>query len=173
VENPNWISRLVSAFGDVSPEERDQITACYREWLRLKETKLGRLARVLLPSAVDEKEAAVRQADPSQKRSIWLSDALHGRLEPLDQQAAAWAEYVLRGGRLSDEQREAAEQTREQVRGILGEAVATIPEKPTQDSLRLLASEVLQDIRFALNNGEGPMSFRLGHIARAVSREDE
>jgi hypothetical protein len=166
VDNSDWLNRIVTAFDAVSLEERTEIAASYREWLRRKEASLGKLARGLLPSLVDDKVTALRQADSSQKRSIWRSDALQARLEPLDRQAAAWAEHVLRGGSLSAEQRPAAEQAREQVQGILAEASATIPDKPTLDTLRFLGSEVLQDIRFALNDGEGPMSFRLGHLAR-------
>jgi hypothetical protein len=172
VEKPDWHDQIVAAFGGLSEKKAQEIAASYRHWLRLQEESLGPLTAAVLPGLVQDKVAALRRADASRRELIFRDDTLRCRLDPLDQRAAAWAQRVLRGGRLLDQERGAAEQALDQVQGILREAAATISDKRTLDSLRFLGSEVLQDFRFALNNGEGPMSLRLGRFADSIAEPD-
>lgn len=161
--NAEWVDRIVRAYGPLDVDE-SRLRDCYRALLMARREELGTLPEEMVEAVLDgivhEKCEEVSHAARPERVILYRADRLDVALAPLDRRAYAWASQVLRGRPLDPQQQREARRDLDQLRTLAGD-VLQLPE-PYQEALAERVSETQLDLIYALENGKGPMSLRLG-----------
>lgn len=140
------------------------VDAVYRRWISLRSASLGSLPAGLreevMSGLAGDRVAAISASTAAEKPMQLEYDRIWTELWPVDRHSEALARGVKQGHMLSDGDRAAAEADRARLASVTeGIQKLTPGLRPHFDEV---VSETMLDLAFALNNGAGPVSMRLG-----------
>lgn len=165
-------TRVAAAFDAASPAEQTALEELYRGWIAMRMqslTNLGSKAKEeVLERLISRKIESVSMAAGARRERIAAVDRLDVLLSPIEQQSEIWSRSIAGGARLSPDERAVARQFMRQVEWI-SEKYRELPSRP-EEAYLLRVSETMLDLNFALNEGNGATSLRLGKF-RSIGRK--
>lgn len=165
-------TRIAAAFDAASTAEQTALEELYRGWIAMRMqsiTNLGSRAKEeVLERLISRKIESISVAAGAWRERIAAVDRLDVLLSPIEQQSEIWSRPIAGGARLSPDEKAMARQLMRQVEWI-SEKYRELPSRP-EEAYPLRISETLLDLNYALNDGNGAMSLRLGKFY-SISRK--
>jgi hypothetical protein len=140
------------------------VDAVYQRWIKFKSQSLGNIPASLrdevMSGLVADRTRVIAGSLPEAKPMQLEYDRIWTELWPIDKQSEEFARTVKLHRRLSDEDRAALQADRKQL-SLLTARIEKLP-PDLQAHFNEAVSEATLDVAYAINDGDGPVSMRLG-----------
>jgi hypothetical protein len=161
--NATLLDRFEQAYHG-STVDQSAVKATYTQWIDFKLKDLGGLPGGIRDEVVSgmvaERARAIAAVRPEARPAQLTYDRIWTELWPIDKASEALAQLVKEEHTLSDQDR-ATLQADQQRLAQLKTDIRTLP-PDLQHHFGEAVSETMLDLAYALHNGSGPMSMRLG-----------
>jgi hypothetical protein len=161
--NETLLDRFAQAYKG-STVDPTAVDAVYQRWIEFKLKSLGNLPASLrdevMSGLVADRTRAIAESLPEARPMQLEYDRIWTELWPIDKQSEVFAQEVKQGHRLSDEDRAALQANREQL-SLLRAKIGKLP-PDLRTHFDEVVSESTLDIAYAIHDGSGPVSMRLG-----------